>query len=145
MTAIIKTPLFYRTSPEHFAAVVAPLGGLARTLTHYTPEEYASFRCYLSPDDSCGFALTSSDELVSLFNSGVPGTGREALRAAVERGAASLTCFDGFLPRLYAAMGWVETGRVAFDPAQAPAGWDVARHGTPDVVFVAYPANVKVA
>lgn len=141
MAAIINSPLFYRADAAHFASVVAPRCGLARMLTHYSAAEYATMRCYLTADDSCGFALNAEDELVSLFNSGVPGAGREALRAAVERGARTLCCFDGFLPRLYGSLGWEETGRVAFDPAQAPAGWDVAKHGTPDVVFMTYYAN----
>jgi hypothetical protein len=41
-------------------------------------------------------------------------------------------------------LGFEETGRVSFDPAQAPANWDLKKHGTPDLAFMrwdGYPAG----
>jgi hypothetical protein len=44
------------------------------------------------------------------------------------------------LPDLYAKHGFQETGRMKFDAQYAPPEWDEAKHGRPDVVFMARPA-----
>jgi hypothetical protein len=36
-----------------------------------------------------------------------------------------------------------KTGRAPFDPAQAPANWDIAKRGTPDVVFMKWNGYPK--
>jgi hypothetical protein len=87
-----------------------------------------------------GFGITSDGELISLFNAAGKGKGYGdlALAAAVKRGARKLSAFDGFLPKYYAERGWVEVGRVKFDPALRPELWIPRLDGTPDVVFMEY-------
>ena len=46
----------------------------------------------------------------------------------------TLDCFEP-LDAIYKRHGFVETGRVSFDPDQAPHGWP-EELGTPDVVFM---------
>lgn len=141
--AALRQPreLFWRALPGHFvaartAAMRGRKGALALGLTPHPVSYYAKYaRCYLSHDERCGFAVTHDGDLVSLFNDGdVPGMGREAVLAAVGLGARTLWCFDGFLPRYYAGLGWVETGRIAWSDSMAPKGWPYATAGRPDVV-----------
>jgi hypothetical protein len=46
----------------------------------------------------------------------------------------SLDCFEP-LDAIYKRHGFVETGRVSFDPDQAPSDWS-KELGTPDVIFM---------
>jgi len=87
--------------------------------------------------------LDAQSDLQNLFNNGgPPGADTDALLHAVEHGAQTLDCFDGFLPKLYATAGFVATGRIKFVDAYAPTGWNFARDGRPDVVFMAYQGGV---
>jgi hypothetical protein len=114
-------------------------------LSAFSPYEYSRMRCVLRRDGQAGYAITSDGEIVSLFSVGEPGAGRQALADAIERGGVHLNAFAGFLTRYYERAGFVETGRVAFDPAQAPAGWNTERDGRPDVVFMRLQDGAAVA
>jgi hypothetical protein len=110
-------------------------------LTAVTPEEFGRAKAFLSTDPDrgfghTGFMVTEEGELVNLFNHGRPGDGRLAVGHAIAHGATHLNCYDGFLADYYALLGFVETGRAPFDPNLAPAGWDYASRGRPDVVFM---------
>lgn len=71
------------------------------------------------------------------------GAGAALAASATRAGLArSLDCFEGYLSRLYASLGWREVGRVAFDPAQAPEAWR-PEDGAPDVVFMRHGAEVE--
>lgn len=143
-TQAATATLFWRATPAYFAAqrnaVMDAKGGLQSLgLTRHSPAHYATHaRCYLSDDGLTGFAVTHDGDLESLFNGGAPGMGRAAVQAAVAFGARTLWCFDGFLPRYYASLGWRECGRLEWDDSLAPAGWPYDVHGRPDVVKMAY-------
>jgi len=117
-----------------------PLRTVEETVYRYTPEEYANMKLFVSEDGLSGFALKPDGDLVSVFSA--PGLGRaEALLdVAIANGARKLDAFDegGFLPRLYGSKGFVETGRVPWDPEQKPGVW---RGGEPDVVYMELPAD----
>ncbi len=150
--ASVRTPTvrFQRALPGRFAAVrdavMDAKGGLQSLgLTRHPAAWYATHtRCYLSEDETTGYAVTHDGELVSLFSAGVPGAGRAAVLDAVFRGATSLWCFDGFLPRYYTGLGWRECERLAWDDALAPAGWPYDVHGRPDVVRMAWPERPSI-
>lgn len=80
---------------------------------------------YIAADGLSGFAVCSDGELVGVFSL-VKGRGAELMRHAVYRGAHYLDCFDGSLPRLYAAHGFLEVARFR--------NWT---QGGPDVVHMA--------
>jgi hypothetical protein len=78
-------------------------------------------------------------DVQNVFNNGGPkGAGGKALVAAIENGGRTLDCYAGFLPRFYRQFGFVETGRMKFNPDFASKDWNFARDGHPDVVFMAW-------
>ncbi|AFU62052.1 hypothetical protein phiHau3_74 [Streptomyces phage phiHau3] len=90
-----------------------------------TPDEMPDdARYYLTRDGQSGFGVAADGTLIGLF-SRVKGRGASLVQAAIDRGAVSLDCFDGFLPGYYAGFGFQETERVA--------NWTP---GGPDVVFM---------
>lgn len=112
-------------------------------LSYNVPGELDGFLCVLSEDRLLGFSVGSDGEISNVFNLGKKGQGGEAVNAAIECGGDHLNCFDGYLPDYYKQFGFVETSRVPFDRSLAPAEWNYARYGTPDVVFMELAANVK--
>jgi hypothetical protein len=87
--------------------------------------DYSEHRCFLTEDETAGFAISPDGDLQSVFNVGRPGRGSALVADALAHGALTLDCFDGFLPTFYGARGWVEVRR---EPNWTP--------GEPDVVFM---------
>lgn len=87
-------------------------------------------RYFLSVDGKSGYGIDSVGTLIGLFSL-VKGRGRPMVVEAVERGARSLNCFDGYLPGLYGSAGFVEYAR---EPNWVP--------GEPDLVYMAHPSYV---
>ncbi len=107
------------------------------TVHQYSLEEYGWMRLFLSARHGAGFALKNDPpdiDLVSVFSI-VPGWGHKAVTAATLLGATVCDVFDedGYLPDFYAAHGFKEVGRDAWDPQYAPEVWN---GGTPDVVYL---------
>jgi hypothetical protein len=107
----------------------------------YEEAEYGKMKTFLSSDGLAGFAL-KGDDIVSVFSRG-GGRLRSIIDTAIANGGRTLDAFDTGtadrpgLPQMYAALGFVETGRVSFDPSQSPPDWP-AELGTPDVVFMEF-------
>lgn len=99
-----------------------------REYTHlYSTDEYSLMKCYLTSDETCGFALKDDGDIVSVFNvSTIRGLGAIAVRAAIELGGIKLDCFDGFLPSYYAQFGFTEY--------QREPNWYGAEY--PDVIYM---------
>jgi hypothetical protein len=139
----VQHPGWKRVTPDEFEAAKAAKDAAtpehAGNLSPKTPEEYKHITPYLFEGGKIGFAVTDDGDAINLFNNGgPPGAGARALAIQVKLGARTLDCFDGFLSQQYSRYGFVETGRMKFDPNHAPKGWDVAKRGTPDIVFMAY-------
>lgn len=108
-------------------------------LSDHTADDLREHRLFLSRDGKVGFAIDPHGDVQNVFNNGGPrGAGVEAVFHAIDMGGRTLDCFDGFLPDRYAQFGFVETGRIRFNQEMRPRGWDLARQGTPDVVFMAF-------
>lgn len=120
------------------AKAASPFGAAA-----YLYDDYSKFKTFLTPDGLSGFAL-DGENIVSVFShpDAPRGRLRKIIDVAVANGGRKLDAFDGNLTRMYSALGFVETGRVPFDPAQAPADWP-ASLGTPDVVFMEYGDQIE--
>ena len=112
-----------------------PFRTVEETVYRYPSSQYDDMRLFLSDDGLSGFAIKSDGDLVSVFSAPGLGRGEALVDAAIARNATKLDAFDesGFLPRLYGSRGFVEVGRVPWDPQEAPSVW---RGGTPDVVFM---------
>jgi len=113
----------------------------AWNLTKHTAEELADSRVFLSDDGKSGFVISHDGDLQNVFRNpgGVKGSGRQAVEQAIQQGATTLDAYDGFLPSLYGDLGFVETGRMRFDPKYAPEG--MPEGATPDVIFMAHGAT----
>lgn len=104
-----------------------------------TPDEkYRNSRVYLAPNKRAGFAISNLGELSNVFANNFKGAGKAAIAMAIELGAKFLDCYDGHLPKLYSAFGFVETGRMKFLDEYAKPGWGFAKMGRPDVVYMAW-------
>ncbi|MCP4437127.1 MAG: hypothetical protein GY812_16715 [Actinomycetia bacterium] len=106
--------------------------------------DLAGRRAYLSDDGQVGFVLDAENDLQNVF-SGRTGGGVEALFSAIEMGAASLDCFDGFLPGYYKSFGFVETERLTWDDQYAPAGWNYDKFRRPDVVMMRWEGGNRAS
>jgi len=100
---------------------------------------------FLSSDGQAGYALTAEGDFRHAFNrSSRKGEGPKLLEHAKAQAAdmdldkVTLDAFDGFLTKFYRENGFVETSRMKWDDAYAPAGWDYERFGRPDVVNMEY-------
>jgi GNAT superfamily N-acetyltransferase len=108
----------------------------------YPLEEYQGFRLFTTDDGKNGFAIKPDGDIVSVFSSG----GHKVfsmLALATQEGGTKLDAFDTILPKLYAAAGFVETGREPWNEDYKPEGWNYEtfapfNNGRPDVVFMEY-------
>lgn len=114
-----------------------PEGGMVH---RYADEDYADMRLFLTSDNMAGFAIKDDGDIVSVFANPAGPRGRlpVLMQAAVAAGGRKLDAFDAGLPQMYAKHGFVETGRMPWDDRYAPDGWDYAKFGRPDVVFMSY-------
>ena len=112
-------------------------------LSPIKPEDLTDHTLLTTPDKKVGAAIDPKGDLQNVFNNGGPkGAATDVVAAAINEGARTLDCYDGHLPDYYHQFGFVETGRLKFDPAQAH-GWDVKEHGQPDVVFMAWKGYIN--
>lgn len=137
-----QPPVFRPTTD--FKAFLDARGKVERQeyLTPLTEQDLAVIvakggKVMLSQDGTIGYILTAEGDLQSVFNGGPAGMGKYAVKDAIKRGAKTLDAFDGFLPNYYRQFGFLETGRVPFDPNLAAPGVEQALGGRPDVVFMA--------
>jgi hypothetical protein len=108
----------------------------------YVSVPYTEGYFVISDDRLSGYSLSLHGDLRGVF-SHIQAKGR--LGEMIED-AAHLAKFVGFrlmtldcfepLDAIYKGHGFVETGRVPFDPDQAPTDWS-EELGTPDVIFMA--------
>lgn len=112
--------------PEHLRAFLT-----LSSATEYITEKVA---LYLHRTENAGYGISPQGELVSVFS--LPGNhlGAKVVQDALEHGATFLHCFDGFLPKFYGRVGFIETGRIQWNDKYAPKGWDLGRFGRPDIL-----------
>lgn len=117
-------------------------------LSPLSPDDLVNSDLFMSKDKTVGIALTNGDIGNVFNNGGHKGAAAEAIVNAVDHGGRTLDAYDGFLPHYYAQMGFVESGRMKFDPAQASPTWNAEKYDSPDIVFMAwkgYPAGGRDA
>jgi hypothetical protein len=105
------------------------------------PTDFGDLRTFLSPDSQAGFAMTPDGNIKYVFkhpNSPVKGAANSMLATAVQNGGNRLDAFDGVLPDIYGRSGFRAVARLKWNDLHAPAGWNYARDGRPDVVFMVH-------
>lgn len=137
----LGVPQFVEPTPEAFVAArdASKRGGF---LSQSKPDDLAGQKLFLSEDGKSGVAVADGDIQNVFNNGGAPGAGRRALMAAIDAGGRTLDCYDGHLPDMYRQFGFVETGRMKFNPEFAHADWNAEKYGHPDVVFMAWKGYV---
>jgi hypothetical protein len=140
MLMTVERPAIRRVDGARFAAAVnAARAGFGTprgcNLAEYDVADYRRMACFLTADGLSGFAVQRDGTLTNLFSL-AKGRGSWLVEAAIARGADRLDCFDGYLAALYRAHGFEVVETYTFDPAYAPAGWDVERDGRPDVLVM---------
>lgn len=115
-----------------------PSKGL-HTLTVYSPQKYATMKCFLGANNSSGFAIAHGDQLVSVFST-AGSSGNAIMAAAIANGVRRLDCFafrdaegniSGPLYRLYSNHGFhIDTDMNSGTPGEAYA----IQHGVSDYV-----------
>ena len=105
--------------------------------TYGFPEGYF----VISDDGLSGYSLSLCGDMRGVFShtqakGRLGGMIEDVTRLAKFAGfhRVTLDCFEP-LDAIYKRHGFVETGRVSFDPDQAPHGW-LKELGTPDVIFM---------
>ncbi len=114
---------------------------------------YQQCRLFLTPHGEAGVAVEPNGNIVSVFkNSALADpaqrtTSRDMLLVAIQHGGGHLDCYDsrGFLPALYARVGFEPVARLKFSREFAPPGWDYARNGEPDIVFMRHNGDSLAA
>lgn len=128
------------TSPEAFVAA-RDRSNRSGFLSNSTPDQDVTL--LMNGQGTVGVAIDKHGDMQNLFNNGgARGAAAHAVVHAIESGARTLDCYDGYLNQLYRQFGFVETGRMRFNPAFAH-GWDTHKYGTPDVVFMAWKGYPK--
>lgn len=100
-------------------------------------------RCFKLPGLDAGYALyrdPDNERLVTLIsvhnNTSVKVLGQPLVADAIRNGAVALDCYDGYLVRMYRKAGFGVVDRLKWDDDYKPKGWDYAKRGRPDVVFM---------
>ena len=111
--------------------------------SHLEPGDLKGYKLIMNESHSAGAAVAPDGDIQNVFrNPNSPkGAGTAALHEAVRQGGLMLDAYEyetpgqPGLPDVYRKAGFVETGRMKFNPAYRPA-WGPERR--PDVVFMAY-------
>ncbi|MEG1545016.1 MAG: hypothetical protein RR382_10920 [Tannerellaceae bacterium] len=106
-------------------------------VTQHSIEEYKSMRLFITLDGKAGIAITSDNNIVSIFNGGEKrGVLKTLLPIAIENGGMKLDNYDsGKLSAMYELYGFNPISKVKFKSNFAPNDWNYERDGEPDVVF----------
>ena len=128
-------PPSVKHTPQEFTKAMQPAKKkYPGFLTEYTPKEYAAMERFLTPEKDAGYAIRGGNELVSVFNVGEKGRGKQMVVDAIDKGAVKLDAYDGFLVDYYKQFGFEEVSRMKWDDKYAHPKWDHAKYGKPDVV-----------
>ncbi len=101
-------------------------------------EEYSNMRfLFVTLDGKAGIAITSDNNIVSIFNGGEQrGVLKTLLPTAIEFGGRKLDNYNA--PKLsatYELYGFNPISKTEFDKKFAPSDWNYERDGEPDIVF----------
>ena len=128
-------------SPEEFYNAIGEAkktNEFGAFVEQHSIEEYSEMRfLFLTLDNKAGIAITSDNNIVSVFNGGKQkGVLKTLLPMALEVGGIKLDNFDSVkLSSLYELYGFDPISNTEFDNTFAPEDWNYERDGAPDIVF----------
>lgn len=107
-----------------------------------SPEEYNDMTQLMLDDAKAGLAISKTGEIRSVFkgnNSKYKNALDTLMTAAINRGGDHLDCFGHEdLVAQYFKYGFIPVAKIKFNPRLAPPGWNYARDGQPDLVFMVH-------
>lgn len=106
-------------------------------VTKHSIDEYKNMKLYITLDGSAGIAITSDNNIVSIFNGGEKkGVLKTLLPLAIGQGGRKLDNFNSAkLSGMYELYGFNPISKVKFNSQFAPDDWNYERDGEPDIVF----------
>lgn len=106
-------------------------------VTQHPLEEYEQMRLFTTLDETAGIAITSDNNIVSIFNGGERrGVLKTLLPVAIENGGRKLDNYNSSkLSAMYELYGFNPVSKVKFDSRFAPDDWNFERDGEPDIIF----------
>lgn len=106
-------------------------------VTKHTIDEYKNMKLYITLDGCAGIAITSDNNIVSIFNGGEKkGVLKTLLPLAIDQGGKKLDNFNSAkLSAMYELYGFNPVSKVKFNSQFAPDDWNYERDGEPDIVF----------
>lgn len=132
-------PLKSATPEEFYSAIgnAKEVNQFGTYVDQHTIEEYSEMQfLFLTLDNKAGIAITTDNNIVSIFNGGSQkGVLKTLLPVAIEFGGDRLDNYDGKLSTIYELYGFNPISNVAFDATFAPEDWNYERDGMPDIVF----------
>lgn len=134
------TPLKAATPEEFHSAIGAAkeMNKFGAYVEQHTIEDYEKMRfLFLTLDNKAGVAITTDNNIVSVFNGGEQrGVLKTLLPVALEFGGEKLDNYNSDkLSSLYELYGFDPISNVEFDKTFAPDDWNYERDGMPDIVF----------
>lgn len=132
-------PLKSATPEEFYSAIgeAKRVNEFGAYVEQHSIEEYSKMRfLFLTLDNKAGVAITTDNNIVSIFNGGSQkGVLKTLLPVALEFGGDRLDNYDGKLSAIYELYGFNPISNVEFDETFAPDDWNYERDGKPDIVF----------
>lgn len=132
-------PLKSATPEEFYIAIgeAKKANSFGAFVDQHTVEEYSQMSfLFLTLDNKAGVAITTDNNIVSVFNGGEQkGVLKTLLPVAIEFGGDRLDNYDGKLSTIYELYGFNPISNVPFDETFAPDDWNYERDGKPDIVF----------
>ena len=123
---------------DEFAGLIeaakAALGARGQMVHAYSADEYRAMRLWLAEDKLSGFAVKANGDIVSVWSL-AKGRLADMLKIAVEAGGNHLDCFAPLEP-VYQRFGFKPVAHDAWNDAYAPADWDYAENGRPDIAYL---------
>lgn len=106
-------------------------------VTKHPIDEYENMKLFITTDGSAGIAITSDNNIVSIFNGGEKrGVLKTLLPLAIGQGGRKLDNFNSEkLSAMYELYGFNPVSKTKFNCEFAPDDWNYERDGEPDIVF----------
>lgn len=132
-------PLKVATPEEFFVAIETAkiVNEHGAFVTKHSVEEYSEMKLFLTNDKTAGIAITSDNNIVSIFNGGTKkGVLKTLLPVAIGHGGRKLDNYNSpKLSAMYELYGFNPISKVKFNSMFAPDDWNYERDGEPDIVF----------
>jgi hypothetical protein len=133
---VVATPEAFKAGFDAAFPADSPLKAF---VTHYSLDQMKQMTALLANDGKTGLLVKDHGdgriEATALFNNGGGrGAGIAQLKESIAKhGVNYVECFGPTLPEMYAELGFVPSDGApyAFDPAEAPEGWNYDLHNHP--------------